>query len=133
LIGLSFLLRQGQVFAIGPWLSGGNKNKIGGARGGASQEVDEARAVGQQAARDQSIVCQRDMFRGHEDMHHLVSAYGVLPEGEAYIRAHPFRPERGTTSGRVALERRIIHIEDVLGDPEYTYNEGQSAAGYGLA
>ena len=73
------------------------------------------------------------MFRGHEDMHHLVSAYRVLPEGEAYIRAHPFRPERGTTSGGVALERRIIHIEDVPGEPEYTYNEGQSAASYGLA
>ena len=78
-------------------------------------------------------LCRADqayMFRRHEDMHHLVSAYGVPPEGEAYIRTHPFRPERGTTSGRVALERRTIHIEDVLGDPEYTYNEGQSAAGF---
>jgi len=78
-------------------------------------------------------LCRADqayMFRRHEDMHHLVSAYGVPPEGEAYIRTHPFRPERGTTSGRVALERRTIHIEDVLSDPEYTYNEGQSAAGF---
>ena len=78
-------------------------------------------------------LCRADqtyMFRRHEELHHLVAAYGVPPEGEEYIRSHPFKPGRGTTSGRVALERRTVHIEDVLSDPEYTYKEGQSTAGF---
>ena len=78
-------------------------------------------------------LCRADqtyMFRRHEELHHLVAAYGVPPEGEEYIRTHPFKPGRGTTSGRVALERRTVHIEDVLSDPEYTYTEGQSTAGF---
>ena len=33
-------------------------------------------------------------------------------------------------SGRVALERRAVHIPDVLQDPEYTYREGQKVVGY---
>jgi len=70
------------------------------------------------------------MFRRQDELHHLVAAYGVSPEGEEFVRAHPFVPERGTTSGRVALERRPIHIVDVLEDPDYTYREGQAIAGF---
>src|SRR5262249_23730598 len=29
-------------------------------------------------------------------------------------------PGRGTVTGRVAVERRVVHIEDVVSDPEYT-------------
>ena len=38
--------------------------------------------------------------------------------------------DRGTLSGRVAAERRAVHIPDVLQDPEYTYREGQKILGY---
>ena len=79
-------------------------------------------------------LCRADqayMFRRQSDgLHHLISVHGASEEGEAYIRFHPFAPDRGTTSGRVALERRAIHIPDVLADPDYTYTEGQRAAGF---
>jgi GAF domain-containing protein len=78
-------------------------------------------------------LCHADqgyMFRRHDELHHLVAAYGVSPAGEEFIRTHPFLPERGTTSGRVAMERRPVQIEDVCSDPEYTYNEGQQIAGF---
>jgi two-component system, NtrC family, sensor kinase len=71
------------------------------------------------------------MFRRHADgLHYLIASHGVSEEGEAFIRSHPFAPDRGTTSGRVALERRAIHIPDVLADPDYTYTEGAEVAGF---
>ena len=78
-------------------------------------------------------LCKADqtyMFRRHGELHHLVAAHGVSAEGEAFIRANPFLPERGTTSGRVAVEKRVVHIHDVLTDPEYTYAAGQRTAGF---
>jgi len=35
------------------------------------------------------------------------------------VRARPLKPERGSATGRALLERRAIHIPDVLADPEY--------------
>ena len=77
-------------------------------------------------------LCRADythMFRRHDDLHHLVAAYGLPPEGEAFVRTHPFAPGRGTTAGRVAMERRAVHIEDVLSDPEYTNTRARGYQG----
>ena len=51
-------------------------------------------------------------------------------EVKEFVRTHPFVPDRGTLTGRVGLERRVVHIPDVLSDPEYTYHELQKIAGY---
>src|SRR5258708_39964441 len=78
-------------------------------------------------------LCRADqayMFRRHADgLHHLIAVHGASEEGKAYVESHPFTPDRGTTSGRVALERRAIHIPDVLADRDYTYTEGQQVTG----
>jgi GAF domain-containing protein len=78
-------------------------------------------------------LCRADystMYRRRDDKYHLVAAYGALEEVKEFVRAHPFVPDRGTLTGRVGLERRVIHIADVLSDPEYTYHELQKIAGY---
>ena len=36
----------------------------------------------------------------------------------------------GTITGRVVLERKTVHIPDVLNDPEYEFIEGQKTGGY---
>jgi signal transduction histidine kinase len=33
-------------------------------------------------------------------------------------------------SGHAAIERRVIHVDDILLDPDYTYSEGQKIAGF---
>ena len=73
---------------------------------------------------------QATMFRRRDDKYHLVAARGFSPEGEEFVLTHPLTDDRGTLSGRVAAERRPIHIPDVLQDPEYTYREGQKILGY---
>jgi PAS domain S-box-containing protein len=69
------------------------------------------------------------MWRRRGDLYHCVTAYSLAPEAREFFLTHPFSPGRGTTAGRVGLERRVVHIPDVLADPEYTYTEGQRLAG----
>jgi PAS domain S-box-containing protein len=73
-------------------------------------------------------LCQADqgyVFRRQGDRHYLVASFGVDPEFREFMIANPFAPDRGTLSGRVALEHRIVHIEDAASDPEYTWSEAQ--------
>ena len=46
------------------------------------------------------------------------------------MQTHPLEPDRGTLIGRALLERRIIHIPDVLADPEYTSAKAQQLGGF---
>src|SRR5215813_13252674 len=46
------------------------------------------------------------------------------------VRQHPLAPDRGSITGRVALERRTVQIEDVLTDPDYRLQEQQRIEGY---
>jgi signal transduction protein with GAF and PtsI domain len=39
-------------------------------------------------------------------------------------------PGRGSVTGRVLLERKSVHIIDVLADAEYTMLESQKIGGY---
>jgi len=58
------------------------------------------------------------------------AAYGYSPEFLEYIGASPVQPGRGTVHGRALVERRVIHIPDVLADPEYTWAEAQRLGGF---
>jgi PAS domain S-box-containing protein len=69
------------------------------------------------------------MFRRRADMFHLVASHGLSQEAQEFLLAHPFAPGRGSLNGRVASERRAVHIPDVLQDPEYTYKEAQKVLG----
>ena len=52
-------------------------------------------------------------------------AYGFSPEFVEYVRHVPVEPERRTATGRALLEGRVIHIADVLDDPDYGWAEAQ--------
>jgi two-component system NtrC family sensor kinase len=63
------------------------------------------------------------------DLHQFAS-YGYTSDFQEFLERHPIVPGRGTAAGRAALEGIIVHIPDVLADPEYTLTEGQRIAGY---
>jgi GAF domain-containing protein len=50
-------------------------------------------------------------------------AYNVPQEFRDFLEQNPIPPGRETTIGRVALERRVIHIPDIMADPEYEFPE----------
>jgi two-component system, NtrC family, sensor kinase len=52
----------------------------------------------------------------------MVAAFNA-PQGlKEFIAQNPIRPSRDSTSARAALERRTVHIPDVLADPEFSYS-----------
>src|SRR5262245_10454389 len=54
----------------------------------------------------------------------------VQPERIEYLRQHPIALDRGSVCGRVAIDRRTIHIIDALADPEYTLSMAGDRSGY---
>jgi GAF domain-containing protein len=59
--------------------------------------------------------------------------YGHAGEAVQYALAHPLRPDRGSLTGRAALDGRPIHIPDALSDPEYRATDYQQAFRYRTA
>jgi len=60
----------------------------------------------------------------------FAEAYGYSSEFIEYVKAMPVEWGRGTATGRALLERQVVHIADVLADPDYTWAEAQRLGGY---
>ncbi|SIO66224.1 His Kinase A (phospho-acceptor) domain-containing protein [Bradyrhizobium erythrophlei] len=76
-------------------------------------------------------LCEADMAaitRRIGDEYYRAGSYGFPPEFTKYVRGLPVKPERRTITGRTLLEGRIVHVNDVLADPEYDF-EGQQLSG----
>ena len=58
------------------------------------------------------------------------AAYGFSREFVDYIKGIPIEAKRGSASGRALLEGRMVHIADVMADPEYTLVEAQRLGDY---
>ena len=76
-------------------------------------------------AADNGVIFQRD-----GDLYRLAANYGFSHEVERFAAENPLRPDRGSATGRAALEGRPIHIPDVLADPKYRATGHQGLAGY---
>jgi signal transduction histidine kinase/DNA-binding response OmpR family regulator len=57
-------------------------------------------------------------------------AYGFSSEFMDYVRDVPVESQRGTIHGRALLDGKIIHIPDVLADPDYTWEQAQRLGGF---
>jgi GAF domain-containing protein len=57
-------------------------------------------------------------------------AYGFSQEFMDYVSNVPVTTERGTITGRALLEGRIVHVADILNDPEYTWTKAQELGGF---
>src|SRR5437899_3629900 len=61
------------------------------------------------------------IFRFDGRLLRVVAAHNASPERIAFVENNPVAPGRGSATGRAALERRTIHIDDAQADPEYSY------------
>jgi class 3 adenylate cyclase len=67
------------------------------------------------------------------DAYRVAAFTAFSPEYERLVREREYVPERGSVIGRTLLERRVVHIVDVLDDPEYELQDLQKAGGYRTA
>ena len=74
---------------------------------------------------DQGTVAQR---KG--DTFYRSVSYGFPPAYLEYVKDIPVAPGRDTGTGRALLEGKVIHIPDVLADPDFTWKEGQRLGGF---
>src|SRR5215468_3753053 len=56
---------------------------------------------------------------GDVDEYRVTAFTSMLPEYERLVRERVYRPERGSIVGRAILEQQVVHIVDVLDDPDY--------------
>jgi len=64
------------------------------------------------------------IFRLDDGLLRVVGSHNAAPEMQAFVEQHPIAPGRHSATGRAAVERRTIHIPDVLADPEFSYALG---------
>jgi signal transduction histidine kinase len=61
----------------------------------------------------------------------FVAFSGFQPDYKEYLKAlQTSKVDRGSITGRTVLEGRIVHIPDVLADPEFTWFEAQKRGNY---
>jgi GAF domain-containing protein/DNA-binding response OmpR family regulator len=85
-------------------------------------------------------LCNADhawLFRRDGEVYRFAASYGFAADEHAriseFFKKHEVKAERGSVTGRTALEGRVIHVPDVLADPDYTWGEAQKLSGYRAA
>ncbi|MFL6817325.1 MAG: GAF domain-containing protein [Bradyrhizobium sp.] len=95
-----------------------------------SRSTFDLQAVLETLVKSASQLCDAEMVsvtrpRDSGEAHYHVASVGFSPEWFTAMQSWPLLPDRGTLIGRTLLERKIIHIPDVLADPEYTAAKAQ--------
>src|SRR5215469_13457469 len=67
---------------------------------------------------------QGTISRQIEGKFYRSATYGHSSEYSTYIHASPVDLDRSSVAGRALVEGRVIHIEDIKSDPEYTFSAG---------
>jgi GAF domain-containing protein len=98
-----------------------------------SRSTFDLPAVLQTLVESAARLCDADktnITREKNGAFYRAEAYGYSPEFQEYAKDVPIEAGRGSSFGRALLEGQVVHIPDVLADPEYTYLEGQRLGGY---
>ena len=85
-------------------------------------------------------LCDADhayLFQRDGELYHWAASFGHATEVHArisdYFKSRPVPANRGSITGRVALEARVVQVADVLADSEYTWSAAQAIGGWRAA
>src|SRR5262245_39990335 len=62
-----------------------------------------------------------------------VAVFGFEQDYLDYVQAHPIKLDRSSIGARAVLDRAIVHVHDVLADPEFTLFENQRLGNFRTA
>jgi two-component system NtrC family sensor kinase len=66
------------------------------------------------------------IYRQDGDVYRAAASYGHSDEFiQNVIKQNPIHRDRSSATGRAVVERRVVHIHDILADPEYHWAKGQ--------
>src|SRR5215472_9759708 len=66
------------------------------------------------------------IYRQDGDVYRVAASYGHSDEFlEKVVKQNPIRQDRSSATGRAVVERRVVHIHDILADPEYHWGVDQ--------
>src|SRR5262249_1832127 len=98
-----------------------------------SRSTFDLKSVLQTLVESAARLCDADqstITRQKDGVFYCAEAYGFPPEFIELVRDIPVKPERGSMNGRTLLEGKVVHVADVLADPDYTFTEPQRLGGY---
>ena len=85
-------------------------------------------------------LCDADhswMFQREGEIFHLAAIYGHAADVQRrlteFFKGREVPADRSSITGRTALEARVVHVPDVLADPDYTWGRAQEIGGYRAA
>jgi GAF domain-containing protein len=98
-----------------------------------SRSTFDLKSVLQTLVESAGRLCDADqatITRQKDGVFYRAEAYGFPPEFMELVRDVPVKPERGSMNGRTLLEGKVVHVRDVLADPDYTFVEAQRLGRY---
>ena len=92
-----------------------------------SQSTFDLPPVLERLLRTAALLCDADLGSiaiREGDVYRMAANYNpVTPEYDAYFRDRLMPADRGSVTGRTVLEGRIIHVANVMSDPEFALTE----------
>ena len=70
------------------------------------------------------------IFLRKGELYHVAARYGFSHKFHEYLVDNPRPATRGSITGRTALEAKVVHVHDVMADPEYSWGQAQQLGGY---
>ena len=93
-----------------------------------SRSTFDLQTVLQTLVESAARLCDADkatITRQKDGHFYRAESVGFSAEFMDHVKNLPVQPDRGSASGRALLEGHMVHIPDVLSDPEYTFDEAK--------
>ena len=93
-----------------------------------SRSTFDLQTVLQTLVESAARLCDADkatITRQKDGQFYRAESVGFSDEFMDHVKNLPVQPDRGSASGRALLEGHMVHIPDVLSDPEYTFDEAK--------